>query len=126
MQQGLMKLTLNNVQFYSYHGVKAEEQSLGGRYQVDADIWYNPMSAVLSDDVAQAVNYEEIVFTINELVNGDSFNLIETLCYEITKELLERFSMIDKVTIRVRKLSVPLKHIIDHVEVEHSMQRTHD
>ncbi|MFM7339811.1 MAG: dihydroneopterin aldolase [Bacteroidota bacterium] len=52
--------------------------------------------------------------------------LIETLCYEITKELLERFSMIDKVTIRVRKLSVPLKHIIDHVEVEHSMQRTHD
>lgn len=126
MQQGLMKLTLNNVQFYSYHGVKAEEQSLGGRYQVDADIWYNPMSAVLSDDVAQAVNYEEIVFTINELVNGDSFNLIETLCYEITKELLERFSMIDKLTIRVRKLSVPLKHIIDHVEVEHSMQRTHD
>jgi dihydroneopterin aldolase len=126
MQQGLMKLTLNNVQFYSYHGVKSEEQSLGGRYQVDADIWYSPMSAVLSDDVAQAVNYEEIVFTINELVNGDSFNLIETLCYEITKELLERFSMIEKVTIRVRKLSVPLKHIIDHVEVEHSMQRTHD
>ncbi|MFZ9761390.1 MAG: dihydroneopterin aldolase [Candidatus Kapaibacteriota bacterium] len=126
MQQGLMKLTLNNVQFYSYHGVKSEEQTLGGRYQVDADIWYNPMSAVVSDDVAQAVNYEEIVFTINELVNGDSFNLIETLCYEITKELLERFSMIEKVTIRVRKLSVPLKHIIDHVEVEHSMQRTHD
>jgi dihydroneopterin aldolase len=126
MQQGLMKLTLNNVQFYSYHGVKSEEQTLGGRYQVDADIWYNPMSAVVSDDVAQAVNYEEIVFTINELVNGDSFNLIETLCYEITKELLERISMIEKVTIRVRKLSVPLKHIIDHVEVEHSMQRTHD
>ncbi|MGA1249732.1 MAG: dihydroneopterin aldolase [Candidatus Kapaibacteriota bacterium] len=126
MQQGLMKLTLNNVQFYSYHGVKSEEQTLGGRYQVDADIWYNPMSAVVSDDVAQAVNYVEIVFTINELVNGDSFNLIETLCYEITKELLERFSMIEKVTIRVRKLSVPLKHIIDHVEVEHSMQRTHD
>lgn len=126
MQQGLMKLTLNNVQFYSYHGVKSEEQTLGGRYQVDADIWYNPMSAVVSDDVAQAVNYEEIVFTINELVNGDSFNLIETLCYEITKELLERFSMIEKVTIKVRKLSVPLKHIIDHVEVEHSMQRTHD
>ena len=125
MQQGLMKLTLNNVQFYYYHGVKAEEQALGGRYQVDAEIWYNPMSAVVSDDVAQAVNYEEIVFAINELVNGDSFNLIETLCYELSKEILERFSMIEKVTIRVRKLSVPLKHIIDHVEAEHSMQRSH-
>jgi dihydroneopterin aldolase len=106
--------------------VKAEEQTLGGRYQVDVDLWYNPMSAVISDDVAKAVNYEEIVFSINELVNGDSYNLIETLCYEISKEVLERFSLIEKVTVRLRKLSVPLKHIIDHVEVEHTMQRSHE
>lgn len=126
MQKGLIKLSLNNLQFYAYHGVKSEEQSLGGRYQVDADIWYNPMSAVISDDVAKAVNYEEIVFGINELVNGDSYNLIETLCYEISQEILERFPLIEKVTVRVRKLSVPLKHIIDHVEVEHTMIRSHE
>ncbi len=126
MAKSRIKLSLSNLQFYSYHGVKAEEQTLGGRYQVDVDLWYNPMSAVISDDVAKAVNYEEIVYSINELVNGDSYNLIETLCYEISKELLERFSLIEKVTVRLRKLSVPLKHIIDHVEVEHTMQRTHD
>jgi len=28
--------------------------------------------------------------------------------------------------VRLRKLSVPLKHIIDHVEVEHTMQRAHE
>lgn len=126
MAKSLIKLSLNNLQFYSYHGVKAEEQSLGGRYQVDADIWYNPMSAVISDDVSKAVNYEEIVFSINELVSGDSYNLIETLCFEIAQEILEKFSLIEKVTVRLRKLSVPLKHIIDHVEVEHTMQRTHE
>ncbi len=126
MAKSLIKLSLNNLQFYSYHGVKAEEQSLGGRYQVDADIWYNPMSAVISDDVSKAVNYEEIVFSINELVSGDSYNLIETLCFEIAQEILEKFPLIEKVTVRLRKLSVPLKHIIDHVEVEHTMQRTHE
>ena len=126
MAKSLIKLSLNNLQFYSYHGVKAEEQSLGGRYQVDADIWYNPMSAVISDDVSKAVNYEEIVFSINELVSGDSYNLIETLCFEIAQEILEKFPLIEKVTVRLRKLSVPLKHIIDHVEVEHTMQRAHE
>ena len=126
MPKSLIKLSLTNLQFYSYHGVKAEEQSLGGRYQVDADIWYNPMSAVISDDVSKAVNYEEIVFSINELVSGDSYNLIETLCFEIAQEILEKFPLIEKVTVRLRKLSVPLKHIIDHVEVEHTMQRTHE
>lgn len=126
MAKSLIKLSLNNLQFYSYHGVKAEEQSLGGRYQVDVDMWYNPMSAVISDDVAKAVNYEEIVFSINELVSGDSYNLIETLCFEISQEILEKFPLIEKVTVRLRKLSVPLKHIIDHVEVENTMQRSHE
>jgi dihydroneopterin aldolase len=126
MAKSLIKLSLNNLQFYSYHGVKAEEQSLGGRYQVDVDMWYNPMSAVISDDVAKAVNYEEIVYSINELVSGDSYNLIETLCFEISQEILEKFPLIEKVTVRLRKLSVPLKHIIDHVEVENTMQRSHE
>jgi dihydroneopterin aldolase len=84
------------------------------------------MSAVISDDVAKAVNYEEIVYSINELVSGDSYNLIETLCFEISQEILEKFPLIEKVTVRLRKLSVPLKHIIDHVEVENTMQRSHE
>lgn len=119
MAKSLIKLSLSNLQFYSYHGVKAEEQTLGGRYQVDVDLWYNPMSAVISDDVAKAVNYEEIVYSINELVNGDSYNLIETLCYEISKELLERFSLIEKVTVRLRKLSVQSRHPQQKVEVNY-------
>lgn len=123
IKHGLARLTLHNLQFYAYHGVKTEEQSLGGKYQVDAELQYNAKSAVLSDDVSNALNYEEVVYAINEIMSGDSFSLIETLSYEIASELLERFSMIEKITIRVRKLSVPIRHIIDHVEVEHTMSR---
>ena len=122
-KQGLTKLTLNNIQFYANHGVKPEEQSLGGKYQVDAELLYNAQTAILSDDVSNALNYEEIVYAINEIMNGDSFSLIETLSYEIANELMERFPMMEKVTIRVRKLSVPIRYIIDHVEVEHTMMR---
>ena len=73
MAKSLIKLSLSNLQFYSYHGVKAEEQTLGGRYQVDVDLWYNPMSAVISDDVAKAVNYEEIVFITSNIPDSNGY-----------------------------------------------------
>ena len=69
------------------------------------------------------MNYEEIVYSINEIVNGDSYSLIETLSYEIASELMDKFSAIEKLSVRLRKLTVPIRHIIDYVEVERSMSR---
>jgi dihydroneopterin aldolase len=116
-ESSLTRLTLNNIQFYANHGVRSEEQTLGGRYQVDIDLYYSDKTAVLSDDVQNALNYEEIVYSINEIVNGDSYSLIETLSYEIAS------SAIEKLSVRLRKLTVPIRHIIDYVEVERSMSR---
>jgi dihydroneopterin aldolase len=122
-ESSLTRLTLNNIQFYANHGVRSEEQTLGGRYQVDIDLYYSDKTAVLSDDVQNALNYEEIVYSINEIVNGDSYSLIETLSYEIASELMDKFSAIEKLSVRLRKLTVPIRHIIDYVEVERSMSR---
>ena len=122
-QSSLTRLTLNNIQFYANHGVRSEEQTLCGRYQVDIDLYYSDKTAVLSDDVQNALNYEEIIYTINEIVNGDSYSLIETLSYEIASELMYKYSAIEKLSVRLRKLTVPIRHIIDYVEVERSMSR---
>jgi dihydroneopterin aldolase len=119
----LTKLTIRNLEFYAYHGVRSEEQALGGKFQVDIELWYNDKAAVLSDNVKNALNYEEVVFTLDEIMNGDPFNLVETLSYEMMSGLMEKFPLIERVAIRVRKLNVPIRHIVDYIEVEQSMSR---
>lgn len=119
----LTRLTIKNAEFYAYHGVKTEEQSLGGKYQIDTDLYYDDKQAVISDNVQDALNYEEVMFCIDEIMNGERFNLVETLGYDILNALMERFSTLQKATVRIRKLHVPIRHIVDFIEVEQTLTR---
>lgn len=119
----LTRLTIANAVFYAYHGVKDEEQILGGKYEVDLELEYDARQAVLSDDVSNALNYEEAMYCISEVMNGDACSLMETIVYEILTSLMEKFSALESATVRVRKYSVPMRQPIDFVEAEQSMTR---
>lgn len=124
MKSLLARLTIDNAEFYAYHGVRPEEQRLGGRYQVDVDIYYDARKAVVSDNLNDTVNYQEVLFLVNEHMNGDeTYELIETLAFDIASSVMERFALVDHVTVRVRKISVPVQHILDHVEAEITIMR---
>ena len=105
----LTRISVVNAVFYSYHGVNAAEKNLGGRYEVDVDIAYDATSAVMADDVNRAVNYEEILFCVNEIMSGESTNLVETLVYEILTTIMDKFISIEEATVRVRKINAPVR-----------------
>jgi len=117
------RLALNNIEYYAYHGVLSEERRNGARYQVDCEVEYDATRAVVSDDLSDALNYEEILFRINENMNGEPYDLIETLCYDIATAIIESFDMVNLVTVRVRKLHVPLQQVLDYVEAEITVTR---
>lgn len=120
----LTKLSIVNAEYYAYHGVKEEERLLGGKYQVDLDMWYDATSAIIKDDVQSALNYEEAMFTISEVMNPEEpYFLVETICNEILNLLMEKFAQLEKATVRVRKLSVPMRRVIGHIEAEQSIER---
>jgi len=124
MKSLLARLSIENAEFYAFHGVRPEEQQLGGRYQVDVDIYYDARQAVVSDNLNDTVNYQEVLFLVNEHMNGDEpYALIETLAFDIASSAVERFDKIDHVTVRVRKLNVPVQHVLDHVEAEITVLR---
>lgn len=117
------RLVLSNIEYYAYHGVLSEERRNGARYQVDCEVEYDASNAVVSDDLSDALNYEEVLFRINEHMNGEPYELIETLCYDIATTIVESFEKVKGVTVRVRKLHVPLQQVIDYVEAEITVTR---
>lgn len=121
----LTKLTVKNAEFYAYHGVKNEEQVLGGKYQVDMELYYNSTKAVINDDVTLALNYDEAMFCVEEVIGGQ-YSLIETIANEILNMLFDRFSLLEKATVRVRKMNAPIRTVVSYIEAEQTIQRNYD
>lgn len=118
MMGSLVKLTINNIQLYSYHGVSSEEQQLGGRYEIDVELYYDAHRAASGDDLGDALNYADVITCINEIANGKRRRLIETLAADLVRAILHRFPLVKSVCLRVRKRTVPVGVMVDSVEVE--------
>lgn len=114
----IARLTIKGAQFYAYHGVKQEERDLGGRYEVDLDLYYDATEAIASDSVAFALNYEEAMNCIEETFSAESYNLIETVASSILDLAFERFPNLLEATIRVRKMNVPIHSVVSYIETE--------
>ena len=111
-------IRLHNAVFYAYHGVLSDEQSLGGKFEVDVELHCDLTQGAHTDSLKQTVNYERVYDAIKQLVLGKKYFLIEALAETIANGLLKGFKKIDKVVVRVRKPSAPVKGVIDYVEVE--------
>jgi dihydroneopterin aldolase len=127
LESGLTRLSIVNAEYYAYHGVKEEEKKLGGKYEVDLDLYYDSTTAVISDDVKDTVNYEEALYCVSEVIAGtENYNLVETICNEILNMLMDKFNDLEMATVRVRKFSVPLRRVIGYIEAEQSISRIED
>ncbi len=104
--------------FYGYHGVLSEEQSVGGKFEADVDIYTDFTNAAEKDSLNQTVDYEKVYKFMYQIALGQKYYLIEALAAKIVDELLKKFPQIQKIAVRVRKNNPPLGGLVDSVEVE--------
>ena len=112
------KIKLKNMVFYGYHGVEESEKILGARFEVDLIIGVDLKQASMSDDLHDTINYEAIYHDIESIVTKEKKHLIEALAGSIARKIKEKYMGILSITVIVRKPSVPIRGILDTVEVE--------
>jgi len=111
-------IRIKNATFYGYHGVSSEEQNVGGKFEVDIDIYTDFSEAADIDDLSKSVDYYQVYSFLNQFTVKQKYYLIEALAVEIADKLLEKFDRIIKVAVRVRKNNPPLGGVVDCVEAE--------
>jgi dihydroneopterin aldolase len=104
--------------FYGYHGVRSEEQSVGGKFEADVDIYTDFSKAAKDDNLNETIDYHKVYTFVYHLALQQKYYLIEALALKIADELLKEFKGIEKVAVKVRKNNPPLGGVVDHVEVE--------
>ena len=112
------KIILENMEFYGYHGVYEEENKLGQRYRVSAELYLDLQVAGETDKLNKSVNYAEIYTLCKAIVEGKPYNLIEAVAEKISAEILGTYSIIHSCKIKVVKPDPPIPGHYDFVAVE--------
>jgi len=116
-------IRLCNMQFYGRHGVNAEEQELGQRFEVDVELRVDTRPAALQDDLRLTINYAHVYKVVKQIVEEQRFDLIEALAESIAMQVGRQFAP-ESVRVCVRKPHAPIKGVLDYVAVD--IERTQD
>jgi dihydroneopterin aldolase len=119
----LDKIILSRMVFYGYHGVFPEENKLGQQFYVDVELELPLKLAGRTDELKHTVNYAEVYYAVQGIVEGKSFRLIEALAENIASTLLQTYTSIIEIKVRVIKPHPPFKVFFDGVAVEITRKR---
>lgn len=106
-----MQIVLRQLKFYAYHGVLAQEQVIGGHYEIDLVLHIedcDARKALWHDQLEGTVNYAEVYEVVREEMKHPSA-LLEHVAACISRVLLRKFRMIRTVQIEVRKCVPPIE-----------------
>jgi 7,8-dihydroneopterin aldolase/epimerase/oxygenase len=116
-------IRIKNAVFYAYHGAVAEEQNLGGQFEVDIDMCCDLLPAAETDSLRKTVDYEKVYAFVKGIIHSRKNYLIEALAHTLARGIIREFFNVESVTVRVRKPHPPVKGVVDYVEVEMTEHR---
>lgn len=99
-------IELKQMNFYAYHGVSAQERTVGNTYTVDLRFGLDLRPAALSDSLSDTVNYASVYAAVREEMLIPS-NLIEHVAGRILARLRRDFPLILTLEIRLAKRNPP-------------------
>ena len=95
---------LENVRFYSYHGVAPQETAIGNEFIINLRLE--------TDEVEDTVSYADIYAALKEEMELPS-KLLEHVCGRIVKRLFRDFRKIREIEIKLAKRNPPMGADID-------------
>src|SRR5690625_4684032 len=105
---------------YGYHGVLAREREEGQPFHADVTMYLDTAAAARTDDLDQTVSYAAVARAVQEVIEGEPANLIETVAARIADAVLA-FG-VAKVDVTVHKPQAPVG--IPFTDVQVHVSRT--
>lgn len=112
------RISLVGMRFEGRHGVSAEERALPQLLEVDVEIELDLAHASRSDELADTVDYGPLIDLAREVVEHEQQRLLEGVAGAIADRALAAAPRIERITVRVRKLAVPVEADLDFAQVE--------
>lgn len=109
---------LNEMEFYGYHGVFAEETKLGQRFRLTLSLAVDLKQAGETDELEQTVHYGEVYGLCKDIVEGEPKKLLEAVAERLASKVMEDFPLVKGVRVLLVKPDPPIPGYYKSVAVE--------
>lgn len=110
------RIELVGLEAYGYHGVFDFEKEKGQKFLTDIVVWTDFATSAETDSIEDTTSYVDLATIAVDTVQGESFDLIETLAATIADQIIE-LPGIHAVEITVHKPYAPIDHPFADVRV---------
>ncbi len=100
-------ICLNDIRLYAFLGVLEQERRVGGEYSVSIRVHYNIYKAMETDNVADTLNYAQLLKIVKREMAVPS-NLLEHVAGRIGKTVFHEFPQAEAIDLTVTKLNPPM------------------
>ena len=100
-------ICIDNLRLYAFHGVMAQERSVGGSFLLSLRVHYNIKCAMETDNVADTLNYAELY----ELIcceMAEPSQLLEHVAGRIGRAVFARFPQATALDLKLVKENPPI------------------
>ncbi len=101
------RLVVSGIELVGPHGWYPQEQREGSRFRIDLEIEGALEKPITTDRLEDTIDYTEVVAAVRDVNKSKRFHLIESFGGAIADELFRRFPKISRLTVRVRKITLP-------------------
>lgn len=112
------KIIIKGLEVFAHHGVYDQEKEKGQRFIINAELYTDTVTAGLSDDIEDTLDYAKVCEYIKDYMVINQVNLLETLVNELSRKLLITFDKISSITLEICKPDAPIPAKFENVSLK--------
>jgi dihydroneopterin aldolase len=105
----MLIIELKDVELYAWHGVDETERVTGGRYLVNAKVYYEEGN-VRFDDLSQTINYATVFNIVRQRMSIPA-TLLERVAEDIIREIKQQFNTVSEIECSIYKIQAPISFL---------------
>lgn len=109
-------ISIEEMEFFSYHGCFSEEQIIGNKFVVTLEMEVDTRKAEVSDNLEYTINYQQVYQVIQKEMETKS-KLIENIAYRIIQAIYNSFNGITKIRLKLSKINPPVGGKVGNVSI---------
>lgn len=112
------KIHIKNLEVFAKHGVFPEENVLGQKFLISAELYTSVREAGKSDSLELSIDYGAVSHRIQSFLQEHTYRLLETAAEKLAEMLLLETAHLERIRIEIKKPWAPVALPLETVSVE--------
>lgn len=117
------EITIEGLEVFAHHGLLDEERENGQLFKFDLALFLKNCGACSTDDINDTVDYAAVADCAAAAATSSTYFLLERLAGAVADSLLGSFAALDRVRVRVVKVTPPISHVVSGIGVTLERER---